>query len=197
MIRSLEIAGGSQREGIVVKRFRVRGGLAALPLDRQSLVVKSPGCWMVDLPPGNAAGSRQRLAASRVGLVAGRHGQDLVEPSPAFGQMSVLVPESPQRARGLLRQLGLASVHSPPKRPAHIAVLPFQSAEPLTLVHTGQVSLSLESKLEKVLAVALAHKVQFAGGRELLLPELANRLQHRKPRMTVGFVSPNQGLIPQ
>lgn len=135
-----------------------------MPLDREGFVIKGSGGRVVDLPPGYASGPSVRFGAGLGWPLPGGHRQDLVEPPPAFGQMAALMPESPQRAGGLLRHLRFAGIDGPAQGSPQVASLAVQRVEPLSLVDTGQVSLGLHRKMEKVLAVAPAHTLQFVGG---------------------------------
>src|SRR5439155_26939883 len=83
-----------------------------------------------------------------------RHRQDLLEPPPALGQVSPLLPEPPQRSRSLLGPVRLASLDGPPEGRAHVRVLLVAPVQPLALVVTGEVGFRLHRQAEEVFGVA-------------------------------------------
>ena len=60
------------------------------------------------------------------------------------------------------------------------------AVQPLALGGARQVGLGGHGQGEEVLGVAPGDRLQLAGAAQLLPPELADRLQHREPRLAVG-----------
>jgi hypothetical protein len=109
-----------------------------------------------------------------------------------------LLPEPPDRPRRPLGPVGLAGLDGPAQGGAEVGVLQVAAVQPLGLVGAGEVGLGLLGQVEEMLGVAPGDLLQLAGGHQLLLPELADRRQHREPRVAGGGPGPgDQRLVDQ
>jgi hypothetical protein len=193
-----EVALGAGDEPLVVERVGDAAGVAELPFDGQGLLVEPVGRGDVLLPPGDPAGPGERLGPGRGAPLARRQRQELVEPPPPLGEVPSLLPEAPQRPRGLLGPVGLGGVHGPAEGGAEVGLLEVEAVQPRPLVVGGEVGFGLHRQAEEVLAVAAADQVQVAAGLQLLAGELPQGLQHPEPGLAVGGVgAADQRLVHQ
>src|SRR5229473_5007999 len=89
---------------------------------------------MIELPPGNPAGTDERLRA-RGGSV---HWSGLIEhfvnPASALGQVPALMPEPPKRPRRLPRELKPMCLYSPAQRRTEIVLFRVPVIQPRRLL---------------------------------------------------------------
>jgi len=69
-------------------------------------------------------------------------------------------------------------------------VLQVAAVQPLALVGPGELGAGGHGQVEEPAGVAAPGRRQLAGGRQLLLAELADRLQHREPGLAGGALDP-------
>jgi hypothetical protein len=160
--------------------------------------VEPAGGRDVLLPPGDPPGPDQGLGPRRGPPLPRGHRQDLLQPAPALGQVPALLPEPPDRPCRLLRPVGLAGRDGPAQGGAEVGVLLVAAVQPLGLPGAGEVGLGGHGEGQVVLGVAPGERLQLAGGRQLLAPELADRLHHGEPRVAGGGPGPgDQRLVDQ
>ena len=112
--------------------------------------------------------------------------------------MAALLPEPPEGPGGLLGPFELAGLDGPPQGGPDVGVLQVAPVEPDALVKGDEVGLGLGRQPQVVLGVAPVDRAGVSLGPELLLGELADRLQHREARLgPLRSAHDDQGLVHQ
>ena len=116
----LQVMLGGDDERLVVEGLGEAGLAAGAPLDGQGLVVEAL------VPPPGRSTTRSRPPRPGPWPLRGRrpprrHGQGLVQPAAALGQVPALLPEPPQGPGGRLGGAGLATVDGPAEGRARLA----------------------------------------------------------------------------
>src|SRR5947207_1601497 len=113
----------------------------------------------IALPPPAPDGRRRSPAIAgrtpdgggpRPGAMSRRQREDLPQPSSAFGDVTALLPEAPQRARGILRAFDMTRLDGPAERLADVPVLDVASIQPFHLVLRDEVRLRLHRHVQVV-----------------------------------------------
>src|SRR5713101_4813633 len=79
------------------------------------------------LPVGDPAGGFQGPRPIEGAIVCCRHGQDRIEPSPAFAQMRAHLPETPQRRAEAKRALRIFTRHRPVKGSPEVVLVKLEA----------------------------------------------------------------------
>ena len=92
--------------------------------------------------------------------------------------------------------LGLTGVDCPLQGRPDVGMVPIAAVEPLDLVPGREVRFGLDGEVEEILTVTPAQPVELSARVQLFLPELPNRLEHRKAALApVALECPNQRLV--
>jgi len=154
------------------------------PAQLGALAEQAVGVWVVALVYGEPGGTVQGPDSHR-GLV-GYQAQQLAQPLPPFGEMTMKGPEQPHDRRQAQRG-GRVLLAVPVDRRADVVVLDVEPFQPVFLAQPGQRAPGFPGQGQESSRVRPAQASGFRCTRQTFSRELADRLQHqvtRRPRRT-------------
>ena len=109
-----------------------------------------------------------------------------LQPAATLAQKPALLPEPPQDAREPKPGFDVAGLETTAKHRPEVRVLAFEAPERRDLVRADEARFGIQGEIQEIGGVARRGPPRVVVRREPVLPEVADRVEHPKPRFT-GF----------